>query len=117
MSLPSADETPWSLFEWAVTGIATFVVSAVAFIWRLLARIDRLETSLDQQRLDVDAANKSNESSAARLDQILADHYRLRETIGALPTRNDLRDVEDHINERIDSVVARLDRALEIRGI
>ena len=117
MSLPSTNDTPWSLFEWAATGIATFVLSVITFIWRLLRRIDRLETSADQRRLDFDAADKASATDAKRLDQILADHYRLRETIGALPTRNDLRDVEDHINERIDSVVGRLDRALELRGM
>ncbi len=121
MTAPSANEAPWSLFEWAATGISTIALSAVAFVWHLLARIDRLETSVDQQRINFDAANKTYESSATRqterLERVLADHYRLRETIGALPTRNDLRDVEDHINERIESMVARLDRALEIRGI
>ena len=121
MSLPSANEAPWSLLEWVVSGLTTLILSVAAFVWRLLARVDRLETSVDQQRLDFDAAAKTSGSSAARLaerlEHILADHYRLREAMGSLPTRNDLRDVEDHINERIESVVARLDRALEIRGI
>jgi hypothetical protein len=121
MTAPSANEAPWSLFEWAATGISTLVLSAVAFFWNLLARIDRLETSIDQQRVDFDAATRTYDSSAARqaekLERFLEDHYRLRETIGALPTRIDLRDAEDHINERIESIAARLDRALDIRGI
>jgi outer membrane murein-binding lipoprotein Lpp len=121
MTAPSANEAPWSFFEWAATAFSTFALSGVAFVWHLLARIDRLETSVDQQRIDFDAANKTNESGATRLaerlEHLLTDHYRLRETIGALPTRDDLRDVEDHINERIESIVTRLDRALEIRGI
>ena len=116
MSLPSANETPWSLFEWVASGVATFVASVATFVWRLLRRIDRLEAAINQQRLDFDNAGRASETGATRLDQVQADHYRLRATIGALPTRNDLRDVEDHINERIDSIVARLDRALETRG-
>ena len=121
MSVPSANDTPWSLLEWIVTGISTFVLGIVGFVWRLLARIDRLEASVEQQRRDFGAAMRTSDSSATRLaerlEQVLADHYRLRETIGSLPTRDDLRDMEDHINERIESVVARLDRALEMRGI
>ena len=116
MSVPSTGETPWSLFEWMATGVATFVASVATFFWRLMKRIDRLEAAINQQRLDFDAAGKASETGVMRLDQIQVDHYRLRATIGTLPTRNDLRDVEDHINERIDSIVARLDRALEMRG-
>jgi len=121
MSLRSTDEASWGFLEWALSALSTLFVSALAFAWRLLARVDRLEASVDQQRLDLDAAAATNESGASRLtdrlDQLLADHYRLRETIGSLPTRNDLRDVGDHINERIISLAARLDRALEIRGL
>jgi hypothetical protein len=45
------------------------------------------------------------------------DYYRLRETLGGLPNRADLRDLEDHIGERIDALAARFDRALEKREI
>jgi hypothetical protein len=121
MSLRSANDASWGLLEWALSGVGTTLVSIAAFTWRIVARVDRLEASVDQQRLDHDAAVAANEAGgerfARRLEQVLADHYRLRETMSALPTRNDLRDVEDHINERIESVVARLDRALEIRGL
>jgi hypothetical protein len=121
MSVPSANETPWSLFQWVVTGICTIVVSVFAFVWRLLTRLDRIEATVDQQRIDLDGAARTSEAAASRLadrlEQILADYYRLRETIGALPNRNDLRDVEDRINERIESIVSRLDRALEMRGL
>jgi hypothetical protein len=41
------------------------------------------------------------------------EHYRLRETIGALPTRSDLRDLDERIGERLDVLAARLDRFLE----
>ncbi len=44
-------------------------------------------------------------------------HYRLRETISALPSRGDLRDLEVHIGERIETLAARFDRAIENRGI
>jgi hypothetical protein len=45
------------------------------------------------------------------------ERLRLRETIGALPSRGDLRDLEDHIGERIEALAARFDRAIETRGI
>jgi hypothetical protein len=120
VTVPAANETPWSVFEWVATGVSTSTLGAIAFVWHQLARMARFESLVDQQRTDFDAACKTNEAQADRLadrlEQVLADHHRLRATIGALPTRYDLRDVEDHINERIDSIVARLDRALEIRG-
>jgi hypothetical protein len=35
-----------------------------------------------------------------RLTQMHDDYFRLRETIGALPTRSELRDIGDHLAER-----------------
>jgi hypothetical protein len=120
VTVPAASETPWSVLEWAATGVSTSTLGVIAFVWRQLARMARLESLVSQQRNDLDAAGKTDDAQAERLterlDHVLADHHRLRATIAALPTRYDLRDVEDHINERIDSIVARLDRALEIRG-
>ncbi len=44
------------------------------------------------------------------------DHYRLRETIGALPTRGDIHDLEVRLGERMDALAARFDRALDQRS-
>jgi outer membrane murein-binding lipoprotein Lpp len=35
------------------------ILSVVAFVWLLLARVDRLEASVEQQRLDFDAAARN----------------------------------------------------------
>jgi hypothetical protein len=50
---------------------------------------------------------------ASRLTQMHDDHFRLRETIGALPTRSDLRDIGDRLAERLTSLADRLDRAID----
>jgi hypothetical protein len=48
-----------------------------------------------------------------RLTQMHDDYFRLRETIGALPTRSELRDIGDHLAERLTSLADRLDRAID----
>jgi hypothetical protein len=76
LTVPAANETPWSVFEWAATGVSTSALGVIAFVWRLLARIARLESLVSQQRTDFDAANKTHDEQAARLaerlEQILA---------------------------------------------
>jgi hypothetical protein len=120
MTLPVAGEPPWGFVEWTLTGLSTLSASAAAFVWRLMARIERMSSAIDHQRVDFDGERLANQAALIRLSETLAqahdDHYRLRETIGALPTRADLRDVEDRIGERIAALAARFDRALEKRG-
>jgi hypothetical protein len=86
-----------------------------------MARLERMSLAIAHQRTDFDAHKQATESAFIRLMEGLAqlqdDHYRLRETIGGLPSRSDLRDVEDHIGERIETLAARVDRALEKRGV
>jgi hypothetical protein len=50
-----------------------------------------------------------------RLQQVHDDHCRIRETIGSLPSRTELREVEDRIVEQLSILTNRLDRALERR--
>jgi hypothetical protein len=118
---PIPSEAPWTFIEWIATGLSTLVVSAAAFIWRLMSRLERMSVLIIHQRADFEANKQANETSFAklseRLEQMHDDHYRLRETIGALPGRGDLRDLEDHIGERIEKLAARFDRTLETRGI
>jgi hypothetical protein len=38
----------------------------------------------------------------------------LRESVVALPTRADLRSLDEHITERLDALAARLDRMLDV---
>ena len=120
MGLPTINDPPWGFVEWFVTGLSTVVVSAAAFVWRLMARLERLSISIDRQRVDFDTNKEASEAAAIRLSERLAqiheDHYRLRETISTLPSRSDLRDLEVHIGERIEALAARFDRAIENRG-
>ena len=48
-----------------------------------------------------------------RLTQMHDDYFRLRERIGALPTRSELRDIGDHLAERLTSLADRLDWAID----
>lgn len=121
MGLPAISEPPWGFVEWFVTGISTLAVSAAAFVWRLMARLERMSISIEHQRVDFDTNKEASEAAFIRLSERLAqiheDHYRLRETISALPSRGDLRDLQDHIGERIETLAARFDRAIETRGL
>ena len=62
------------------------------------------------------AAKQANEASALRLadrlTQLYDEHCRLREITATLPTRADLRDMEERLGERMDAFAARIDRAL-----
>ena len=117
MSLPVVGEPPWGFVEWVVTGLSTVAVSAVAFVWRLIARLERMSSAIDRQRVDFDADKQASVRLWETLAQMNDDHYRLRETIGGLPNRGELRDVEERIGERIEALAARFDRALEKRGL
>ncbi|MGO4871722.1 MAG: hypothetical protein ACLPGW_14115 [Roseiarcus sp.] len=114
---PPPDNAPWGFVEWAITGLSTILASVGAFVWRLMLRLETIEGSLARQRQDIDATRQSGEAAllrlADRVSQLHDDHYRLRETIGALPTRADLRDLDEHIGERLDALAARLDRVLD----
>jgi hypothetical protein len=114
-----AENAPWSFLEWAVAGLASIVASAAAFVWRLMMRLHTLEIVVRQQRRDLDAAQSNNESALFRLAERLAmlhdDHYRLRETIGALPNRTDIHDLELRLGERLDGLASRFDRAFDPR--
>jgi hypothetical protein len=105
------------LIEWAVTGLATLLASIAAFVWRLMLRLETIETTLTRARQDLDQSRQASEATAQRLterfDQLHDDHFRLRETIGSLPTRADLHSLDAHIAERLDALAARLDRVID----
>jgi len=119
MSISSTMPAPWSFIQWAVTGIATILVSSLAFVWRLATRVDRFEASLATQVRYWDVSASASEAAmlrlAERLAQVHDDHFRTREAVGALPTRSDLRDLEDRVVEQIAALAGRLDRLLENR--
>ena len=119
MSLTPTISAPWSFIQWAVTGIATILISSVAFVWRVATRIDRFEAKLAAQTRFWDAKSSASEAAmlrlAERLGQVHDDHFLVREAMGALPTRIDLRDLEDRVIAQLGALAGRLDRALEKR--
>ena len=115
MSLPEV-EPPWGFFQWVITALATLVVSSAAFIWRLMARLERMSLAIAQQRADIEAHRIVFARIGETIAQMNSEYFQPREIISGLPNRSDLRDLEDHIGERIETLVARLDRALEKRG-
>jgi hypothetical protein len=119
MPIVSTISAPWSFIQWAVTGIATLLVSALAFVWRLAIRVDRFESSFATQTRVWEANSSATEAAMLRLAERLAqahdDHFRIRETMGTLPTRSDLRDLEDRVIEQLAALAARLDRSFEKR--
>jgi len=119
VALTTAENAPWGFLEWAVAGLASVGASAAAFVWRLMMRLHTVEIAIRQQRHDLDAAQSNNETAMFRLAERLAmlhdDHYRLRETIGALPNRADIHDLELRLGERLESLASRFDRAFDPR--
>ncbi len=113
------ESPPWGFLQWAVAGLASIGASAAAFVWRLMTRLHALEIAARQHRHDLDVSQSANESALLRLAERLAllhdDHYRLRETIGALPSRADIHDVELRLSERLESLAVRFDRAFDAR--
>ena len=97
---------PWGFLQWAVAGLASIGASAAAFVWQLTTRIQTLEIVVGQHEHDLDVSQSANESALLRLAERLAllhdDHYRLRETIGGLPSRADIHDLELRLGERMD---------------
>lgn len=83
-----------------------------------LASYDSASKSRDwQHQRDLDVSQSANESPLLRLAERLAllhdDPYRLRETIGGLPSRADIHDLEHRLGERMDSLAVRFDRAFD----
>jgi hypothetical protein len=121
MDLPDVSKPPWGFVEWVVTGLATSAATAFALLWRLVTRLERMSLAIERQRADFEVEKRTSHGAflgmVGSLAQLKEDHSRMRESIGGLPTRSDLRDVEDHIGERIETLAARFDRALEKRGI
>ncbi len=117
ISSPAANAA-WGFFEWAATGAATLLASVGAFVWRLTLRLQAIEATLTRQRRDLDLARQASEASALhlaeRLELLFAEHHRLRESVVVLPTRDDLRSLDEHIAERLDALAARLDRLLDV---
>jgi hypothetical protein len=115
----SPESPTWGFLQWAVTGLASIGASVAAFVWRFMTRLRTLEIAVRQHQHDLDVAQSANESALLRLAERLAllhdDHYRLRETMGGLPSRADIHDLELRLGERMDSLATRFDRAFDPR--
>jgi hypothetical protein len=108
MPMPPPENPAWGFVQWSLTGLATLLASGGAFLWRLMQRLERLESAQARQRIDIDASRSASEAALFRLGERLTqmhdDYFRLRETIGALPTRPELRGIGDHLAERLASL-------------
>ena len=113
----STDGQPWGLLEWALTALFTGLVSGGAFVWRLVMRIEKLETGHNRHDEEIEAMRNANDATmlrlAERFGQLHEDHFRLREAMGAVPTRADLRDLEDRLTLRLSALSDRIDRAMD----
>lgn len=113
----SAEGQTWGLLQWALTFLTTTVASSVAFVWRLMLRIEKLETAQGRQREELEAMRDASDATmlrlAERFAQLHEDHFRLREAMGAMPTRTDLRELEDRLVVRLTTLTERIDRAID----
>ena len=111
------ESPPWGYLQWALSGLASIGADAAAFVWRLMTWVHTLEIAVRQHRRDLDVSQSANEFALLRLAERLAllhdDHYRLRETIGGLPSRADIHDLEHRLRERMDLLAVRFDRAFD----
>ncbi len=118
MTIAPTENASWGIAQWVITGTATLFASALAFIWRLMLRLEKLEAAQTLQRAHFEAIRSVADNAmlrlAERLERIQDDQSRLREAVGALPTRADLRDLEDRLNEQHAALVTRLDRAIDV---
>jgi hypothetical protein len=117
MAMSPAEGQNWGLVQWALTLLITAVVSGIAFVWRVVLRIEKLETSQGLQRDEFEALRDANDATMLRLAERFAqlhdDHFRLREAMGAMPTRSDLRELEDRLTVRLMALSDRIDRAID----
>ena len=117
MSIEPSESASWGSVQWALTGLATLFASAGAFLWRLMLRLEKLEGAQTRQRIEIEASRIAGETAMLRLTERLTlmhdEYFRLRETMVALPTRSDLRDIGDRLAERLASLADRLDRAID----
>jgi hypothetical protein len=117
MSIEPSESASWGFVQWALTGLATLFASAGAFLWRLMQRLEKLEGAQTRQRIEIEASRIAGETAMLRLTERLTlmhdEYFRLRETMVALPTRSDLRDIGDRLAERLASLADRLDRAID----
>jgi hypothetical protein len=117
MSMSSGEDQSWGLLQWGLTVLFTGLASSVAFVWQMMMRIDKLETGHARHQEELETMRNASDATmlrmAERFAQLHDDHFRLRETMGAMPTRTDLRDLEDRLAVRLTALSERIDRAID----
>jgi hypothetical protein len=120
MTFAIGSDPPWGLVEWTVTGLSTAALGAATFVLRLATKLDRASTAIEWQKAEVAATKQAADAAVSRLSERIAElyqeHCRLREAAAALPTRTDLRDMEERLGERLAALAARIDGLLNDRG-
>ncbi len=111
------EDQTWGLLQWGLTLFLTTAASGGAFLWRSIMRIEKLETNHQRVRDELEAMRNANDATmlrlAERFGQLHEDHFRLRETMGAMPTRTDLRELEDRLTVRLSALSERIDRVID----
>ena len=114
MSVMPTESPSWGFVQWSLTALTTCLASAGGLLWRLALRLETLESAGSRQEADLETTRSSVDAALLRLAERFAqmhdDHFRLREV---LPTRADFRELEDRLGERLESLAARLDRAID----
>jgi hypothetical protein len=117
MPVNSSDSESWGFLQWGLTILITSIASSGAFVWRLLMRVEKLETGHARHQDEIETMRSASDATmlrmAERFGQLHDDHFRLRETMGAMPTRTDLRDLEDRLAVRLTALSERIDRAID----
>jgi hypothetical protein len=79
--------------------------------------MQKLESGQERHQDEIEAMRNANDATmlrlAERFSQLHEDHFRLREAMGAVPTRADLRDLEDRLTLRLSALSDRIDRAID----
>jgi hypothetical protein len=111
------EDQPWGLVQWGLTLFFTAFAGCCAFVWRLMMRIEKLESGHVRQCDELEAMRSASDATmlrmAERFSQLHEDHFRLREAMGAMPTRTDLRDLEDRLAVRLSAISERIDRVID----
>ena len=114
MSIVPSEAPNWNSLQWLAGAATAFATSVGAVAWRVMMRLERVEAAQAELRRGFETSRAATDAALLRLAERFAqlndDHFRLRETLGGLPTRGDLRDSEDRLVEQIAAVIARLDR-------
>lgn len=118
MSIVPSEAPNWSSVQWLVGAVTALATSAGAFVWRIMMRLEKVEGAQSELWRGFEHSRAATDAALLRLAERFAqlndDHFRLRESLNALPTRGDLRDLEDRLVEQLATLVARLDRIVGV---